>query len=211
MSPRILCSRVRQNAGRSIDRPHSGEVRLQKPEKGFAESEKEFRILSRCLNSVLSGSEFVVRMSRFRGLIASLWALGVVGCASAERQVSDLSAPAAPRLTWQVAQKSEQPTKAPLAQDLVIREHRFVSHSAQLNSDGEDQVQRLATCLRASPAKITIEPSDGTPVLPATLSGTSVKPEKLDMERRRYVIQKLLTLGIPDAEARVVLQASPEA
>jgi hypothetical protein len=31
---------------------------------------------------------------------------------------------------------------------------------------------------------------------------------KLDLQRRRFVIQKLLSLGIPDAEARVVLDGA---
>lgn len=157
----------------------------------------------------LPRSEFAARMSLIRISIASVLALIITGCASPERQVSDLSAPAAPRLTWQTAMKPEQPTKAPLAQDLVIREHRFVSHSAELNSDGEDQVVRLASCLKASPAKITIEPSNGTPILPVTVPGNPDKSEKLDQQRRQFVIQKLLTLGIPDAEARVVLQSGP--
>ena len=147
-------------------------------------------------------------MCRFRVSIVSVLALAA-GCASSGRQVSDLTAPPVPHLTWQKAQKLEQPAKAPLAQDLVIREHRFVSHSAQLNSDGEDQVVRLATCLRTSTAKITIEPSDSTPILPATAAEDSLKSIDLDQKRREYVVQKLLNLGIPDAESRVVLESPP--
>lgn len=157
------------------------------------------------------GSELAVRMCRYCATVASLVALVTVGCASTEQRVSDLRAPAAPRLTWQNARQPQQPAKLPLAQDLVIREYRFVSHSAQLNSDGEDQVQRIASCLRASPAKITIELSNGTPIQPVTLSSTPDNSAQLDVQRRRYVIQKLLTLGIPDAESRVVLQTSPAA
>lgn len=148
-------------------------------------------------------------MSRFRRSLASVLGVITIGCTSPERQVSDLSAPAAPRLTWQTTKKPDEAVKAPLAQDLVIREHRFVSHSAELNSDGEDQVTRLASCLKASPAKIMIEPSNGVPILPVTLTGNSDKSEKLDRQRRQYVVQKLLTLGIPDAESRVVLQSAP--
>ncbi len=147
-------------------------------------------------------------MCRFRVSIVSLLALAA-GCVSGERQVSDLSAPAAPRLTWQKTEMPVQPVKAPLAQDLVIREHRFVSHSAQLNSDGEDQVVRLASSLRRSPAKIVIEPSEGAPILPATTNPD--KSANLDQQRREYVVQKLLNLGIPDAESRVGLQPSPSA
>lgn len=148
-------------------------------------------------------------MSLYRISIASSLALIAIGCTSPERQVSDLSAPAAPRLTWQTTKKTEQSVKAPLAQDLVIREHRFVSHSAELNSDGEDQVVRLASCLKTSPAKIMIEPSNGPPILPVTVPVNPEKSEKLDQQRRQFVVQKLLTLGIPDAEARVVLQSAP--
>jgi hypothetical protein len=153
------------------------------------------------------------RMFRIQSLIAMTLTVVAAGCVTPERQVSDLRAPAAPRLTWQAAQpreRSVQP-KTPLAQDLVIREHRFVSHSDHLNSDGEDQVQRLAGCLRATPAKIVIEPSGSTAVSPTSLTSVPDKAEPLDLQRRRYVIQKLLTLGIPDAETRVVLQTSPAA
>jgi hypothetical protein len=150
-------------------------------------------------------------MIRFRVSIASLMTLLVAGCATPERQVSDLSAPAAPRLTWQPSRQPQPVVHAPAARDLVIREHRFVTHSPQLNSDGEEQVLRLASCLRDSSAKIMIEPSNGTAVVPVNSSSLSSKLLKLDLERRQYVVQKLLTLGIPDAESRVVLQASTEA
>ena len=150
-------------------------------------------------------------MIRFRVSIASLMTLLVAGCATPERQVSDLSAPAAPRLTWQPSRQPQPVVNAPAARDLVIREHRFVTHSPQLNSDGEEQVLRLASCLRDTSAKIMIEPSNGTTVVPVNSSSMSSKLLKLDLERRQYVVQKLLTLGIPDAESRVVLQASTEA
>lgn len=131
------------------------------------------------------------------------------GCAASRGpQTADLTAPAAPRLEWARAHQADSKASAPRAQDLVIREHRFVSHSAELNLDGEDQLQRVATALRQTPSKIVIESSSGAPILPATMSGTDDKSAKLDLQRRQYVIQKLLSLGIPDAEARVVLEAS---
>jgi hypothetical protein len=131
------------------------------------------------------------------------------GCAATpEHQTADLSAPPVPRLEW-ARRKTENATGAiPQAQDLVIREHRFVSHSAELNLDGEDQIQRLASALRETPVKIVIESSSGTPILTTAMSDTQDKSAKLDLQRRQYVIQKLLSLGIPDAESRVVLEPS---
>lgn len=144
-------------------------------------------------------------MMRTNGWLAGLVAVAFAGCAGPERQVSDLSAPAAPRLSWSPSKKSEIPAKPLLAQDLVIREHRFLSHSPELNSDGEDQLQRLASNLKSSSAKITIESSGETPILPVTMPGNRDNSVKLDLQRRQYVVQKLLTLGIPDAESRVVV------
>jgi hypothetical protein len=105
------------------------------------------------------------------------------------------------------ARKTDAKAPAPKAGDLVIREHRFVSHSAELNSDGEDQVQRVAKALRTTPAKIKIEASGSAPIQTAAMSGAD-NSTKLDLQRRRFVIQKLLSLGIPDAEARVVLDGA---
>lgn len=145
-------------------------------------------------------------MFRRHGWMACLVALMITGCASQEQRVSDLSAPPAPRLEWARVAPTRQVASAVPAKDLVIREHRFVSHSAELNSDGEDQIQRVANALKATPARIVIESSGGTPVLPATLTGSVDTSAKLDLQRRQYVIQKLLSLGIPDAEKRVVLE-----
>ena len=150
-------------------------------------------------------------MIRTSGWLAGLVAVAVAGCASPERQVSDLSAPAAPRLNWAPAKQVAAPVKPLLAQDLVIREHRFLSHSPELNSDGEDQLQRLASNLKSSPAKITIESSGETPILPVTMPGNKDNSVKLDLQRREFVVQKLLTLGIPDAASRVVVSNTPTA
>lgn len=148
-------------------------------------------------------------MIRNRGWVVCLIALIGPGCATPQgQQTADLTTPAAPRLEWARTQKSEPQAAAPRAQDLVIREHRFVSHSAELNLDGEDQLQRVANALRETPAKIVIESSSSAPILSAAMSETDDKSAKLDLQRRQYVIQKLLSLGIPDAEARVVLEVA---
>lgn len=133
----------------------------------------------------------------------------VAGCATPQgQQTADLTAPSAPRMEWSRTASAKTATPTPRAQDLVIREHRFVSHSAELNLDGEDQVQKLALALRESPGKIVIESSSGTPILATSISQTPEISAKLDLQRRQFVIQKLLSLGIPDAESRVVLERS---
>lgn len=144
-------------------------------------------------------------MSRNHGWLVCL--MGVVtGCVSPDPQVSDLSTPPAPRLAWVRTSQAQPVASLVKQQDLVIREHRFVSHSAELNSDGEEQLQRILTALKNSSARIVIESSSGTPVLPVTLTGQSDAPVKLDLQRRQHIIQKLLLLGIPDAEKRVTLE-----
>lgn len=149
----------------------------------------------------------LARMIRNRGWVVCLGILLGSGCATPQGpQTADLTAPAAPHLEWARTHQGDSPVAAPRAQDLVIREHRFVSHSAELNLDGEDQIQRVAKALRETPAKIIIESSSGAPILAAAMSDTNEKSTKLDLQRRQYVIQKLLSLGIPDAEARVVLE-----
>ncbi len=148
-------------------------------------------------------------MIRNRGWVVCIVALIGSGCAAPSGpQTADLTTPPAPRLEWKRSQQIAAKPGEPVAQDLVIREHRFVSHSPELNLDGEDQIQRIVTALRHSRAKIRIESSGGAPILAAALSDTADESSKLDVQRRQYVIQKLLSLGIPDAEERVVLEPS---
>lgn len=146
-------------------------------------------------------------MNRNRRWVVCVAALFGTGCASSQGpQTADLTAPPAPRLEWKRSAQTAAKVGQPQAQDLVIREHRFVSHSAELNLDGEDQIQRLAKALRETPAKITIESSNGLKMLAASMTDTAKDISKLDLQRRQYVIQQLLSLGIPDAEERVVLE-----
>ncbi len=148
-------------------------------------------------------------MIRNRGWLVCVVALIGSGCASPSApQTADLTAPPAPRLEWKRSIQTASNVGEPQAQDLVIREHRFVSHSPELNLDGEDQIQRIVTALRHTRAKIVIESSSGAPILATAISDTADEASKLDVLRRQHVIQKLLSLGIPDAEERVVLEPS---
>lgn len=143
---------------------------------------------------------------KWSGLIC-LAAFGLAGCATPQaQQTADLTAPSVPKMDWSRTPAAKIAAKTPQAQDLVIREHRFVSHSAELNLDGEDQLQQIALALRETPAKIVIESSSGMPILAAPKAEQRDNFIKLDQQRRRFVIQKLLSLGIPDAESRVVLE-----
>lgn len=146
-------------------------------------------------------------MIRHRGFAVIAIALFGTGCASAPGpSTADLTAPPSPRLEWKRTPQTASKSSAPRAQDLIIREHRFVSHSPELNLDGEDQIQRILAALKNSHAKIVIESCNGTPILPTALADNVHESSKLDVQRRQYVIQKLLSLGIPDAEERVVLE-----
>jgi len=135
------------------------------------------------------------------------------GCANTGDQSADLSSPPAPRLAWSrpataAKDRTQQPSQA---EDLVIQENRFVSHSAELNLEGEDQLQEIATTLRESPHVLVIESSRPTPALRVVSQRSPEESGKLDQQRRKYVIQKLLSLGIPDAESRVILEAKEPA
>ena len=132
-----------------------------------------------------------------------------LGCSSTTEKSADLRSPPAPQLAWTHPKRSAEPRseKATRARDLVIHEHRFVSRSAELNLEGEDQLQRLAGTLRESPHKLVIESSGASPALRVVSQQTPEESGKLDRQRREYVIQQLLSLGIADAESRVVLES----
>lgn len=140
--------------------------------------------------------------------LAGLLCLGI-GCANTSEQTADLSAPPAPRLAWSRPAETARgrPQNIAKSKDLVIPEHRFVSHSPELSLEGEDQLQRIASVLRESPHQLTIESSSPTAALRIVSQRSPEESGRLDQQRREYVIQKLLSLGIPDAESRVVLES----
>ncbi|MDB5385393.1 MAG: hypothetical protein JWM11_1039 [Planctomycetaceae bacterium] len=142
--------------------------------------------------------------------LLGLLSLGI-GCASSGEQAADLRSPPAPRLAWSRPSEDAKKQTQTIAQskDLVIPEYRFVTHSPELSLEGEDQLQRIASVLRESPHQLVIESSGPTAALRVVSQRSPEESGKLDQERRQYVIQKLLSLGITDAESRVVLE-SPE-
>lgn len=136
----------------------------------------------------------------------------VSGCATSREQSADLRPPAAPHLAWsRTIDVAKNRTQAVTQQkDLLIPEYRFLSHSAELSLEGEDQLQRIASALRESQHQLVIESSGPTAALRVVSQRSPEESGKLDQERRQFVVQKLLSLGIHDAEARVVLE-SPDA
>jgi hypothetical protein len=150
-------------------------------------------------------------MARNWKLTASLLGVFVLvsGCATSRQQAADLRAPAAPHLAWSRPIDAAKNRAQTVAQrkDLVIPEYRFLSHSAELSLEGEDQLQRVASVLRESPHQLVIESSGPTAALRVVSQRSPEESGKLDRERRQYVVQKLLSLGIPDAEMRVVLES----
>lgn len=88
---------------------------------------------------------------------------------------------------------------------MILREHRFVADSAELNFDGENQLERVAVSLKDSQQYITIESSQSAPMFDVTPLSHDQETTELDAERRKFVVEKLLGLGVADAEARVVL------
>lgn len=151
----------------------------------------------------------MIRNWKFAACLAGLICLGA-GCAQTGEQSADLRSPPAPRLAWVRPDKAKprEFTAAEKSADLVIHEHRFMSHSAELNLEGEDQLQRIAATLRDTPHQLVIESSGPTPALRVVSQRSPEESGRLDQLRREYVIQQLLSLGIPDAESRVVLESN---
>lgn len=91
------------------------------------------------------------------------------------------------------------------ASDFVVHEHEFIGNSARLNKAGEEHVKQIAARAGAVPFPILVEPCSMS-----VQEGTKYKfpvhndPE-LDLQRRALIVQALVTLGVQDAENRVLV------
>jgi len=97
------------------------------------------------------------------------------------------------------------------ASDFVIHEHEFIGNTAHLSPAGEQHVKQIAVRVRGgngmppAPFPVLIEPSSMS-VREGDRYGYPVhnSPE-LDLERRQFIVHALTTMGVPDAESRVVV------
>lgn len=91
------------------------------------------------------------------------------------------------------------------ASDFVVYEHEFQGNSARLNDAGEDHVKQIAARVEKTPFPVIIAQSKITP-RPETVHKYPVHHnEELDLRRREVIVQALGSMGVQDAEKRVVV------
>jgi len=91
------------------------------------------------------------------------------------------------------------------ASDFVIHEHEFVGNSVRLNQAGEEHVKQIAARAAQVPFPILVEPSSMT-IRPDTKFKYPIHNDpELDLQRRALIVQALGTMGVTDAEQRVVV------
>lgn len=105
-------------------------------------------------------------------------------------------------LSDSVWQKQEENAEA---SDFVIHEHEFIGNTARLNKAGEEHIKQIAARSWGAPFPIIVErnsmslPGDRANEFPVH------GDEQLDARRRALIVNALVTLGVGDADARVVV------
>lgn len=101
-----------------------------------------------------------------------------------------------------IFQKQERNAEA---SDFVLYRHEFDGDTVRLNDLGASHLKQIAARVEKTPFPILIEPSD-LAVKEGTEYGYPIHPDpELDHNRRKVVVQALLSMGVPDAEQRVVI------
>jgi hypothetical protein len=116
----------------------------------------------------------------------------------------DRPAPPAPlgTLIDPVFQKQERNAEA---SDFVLHQHEFEGDTARLNDLGAAHLKQIAARAPGVPFPILVEPSS-IAVKEGTEYGYPIHPDpELDRKRRNVVVQALATMGVADAEQRVVI------
>jgi hypothetical protein len=155
-------------------------------------------------------------LSRFRQTVAlglgSILLLMTAGCChdaaccrtKCKECCPDRPAPPAPlgTLIDPVFQKQERNAEA---SDFVLHQHEFEGDTARLNDLGATHLKQIAVRAAKTPFPILVEPSSIT-VKEGTEFGYPIHPDpELDRNRRKVIVHALLTMGVPDAEQRVVI------
>lgn len=91
------------------------------------------------------------------------------------------------------------------ASDFVIHEHEFVGDSAVLNKAGKQHLNQIAARAAYDPFQIIVEPSSMS-AMPGTEYEYPVHgDDSLDTVRRDTVVVLLESMGVPDAQHRVIV------
>jgi hypothetical protein len=101
---------------------------------------------------------------------------------------------------WQIQEHSAE------ASDFVFYQHEFKLNQARLNWAGEDHLKQVAERLLAGQSfQVLVERSVTSP-RENTKYKFPVHPNpELDMQRRQVIVHALVTLGVTDADERVVV------
>jgi uncharacterized membrane protein YgcG len=101
---------------------------------------------------------------------------------------------------WQLQETNAE------ASDFVVYQHEFKLNQARLNMAGEDHVKQIAERLLAGQDFPVIVERGMTTARENTKYKYPVHPNpELDMQRREVLVYALVTLGVADAEQRVVV------
>ena len=101
---------------------------------------------------------------------------------------------------WIAQAENAEPSK------FVLYQHEFTYNQARLNWAGEDHLKQIAARLHAGQNYPVLVERSTTSKVEATEYKYPVHPNpQLDMQRRAVIVQALTSLGIPDAEQRVVV------
>jgi uncharacterized membrane protein YgcG len=91
------------------------------------------------------------------------------------------------------------------ASDFVLYQHEFEGDTVRLNDLGGTHLKQIAARAGKVPFPILIEPSS-IAVKEGTDYGYPIHPNpELDRNRRKVVVQALVTMGVHDADQRVVI------
>lgn len=91
------------------------------------------------------------------------------------------------------------------ASDFVVHEHEFIGNSAKLNKSGEEHVKQIAARAAEVPFPILVEPSSMSVQEGSKYRFPIHNDPELDLQRRGLIVQALVTLGVQDAENRVLV------
>jgi len=136
--------------------------------------------------------------------IAACTAMMVVGCSQCERcgSMGDIRPAPLGTISDSVWQQQESNAEA---SDFVIHEHEWDGNNVVLNSAGKDHVKQIAVRAAETPFPIIIERASMSVDRYSKYKYPVHGDEALDGQRRQLVVNALLTMGVQDADDRVVV------
>ncbi len=100
---------------------------------------------------------------------------------------------------WQKQEENAEASK------FVIYEHEFIANTSRLNRAGEDHVKEIAARAGNVPFPILVEQSSMSRRAGDKYGYPIHNNHNLDVERRTMIVRTLVSMGVQDAEERVVV------